>query len=381
MANIRLEGLTKKFADGGDTVVAVDGLDLNIRDGEFVVFVGPSGCGKTTTLRCIAGLETVTEGEIRLEDEVITDTPPEDRDLAMVFQSYALYPHMTVRQNMMFGLQYATDMTSSEIESRVADVAEMMDIDELLDRRPADLSGGQQQRVALGRAIVRDPEAFLMDEPLSNLDAKLRAEMRTYLQQLQGDIGVTTIYVTHDQTEAMTMGDKIAILNDGRLQQFGTPADCYHRPQKTFVAKFLGEPSINEFPMHVEDGTLIAGAYERELHPEVRDDLPDGELTVCIRPENLEVANPGAADELAVRGTVAVVEHLGKESNVHVEVSDFNAELRVVVEGRPTFEKGDEVAVGVPEAAMHFFDPATGKVIRNAIGTGREARWDASPRT
>jgi multiple sugar transport system ATP-binding protein len=270
---------------------------------------------------------------------------------------------------MSFGLQYGSDMDAEEIEMRVTEVAEMMDIDELLDRRPADLSGGQQQRVALGRAIVRDPEGFLMDEPLSNLDAKLRAEMRTYLQQLQDDIDVTTIYVTHDQTEAMTMGDKIAILNDGRLQQFGTPADCYHRPENAFVAEFLGEPPINMFEMRVDGGSLRAGKYEREMSAEVRNELSDGKVIVGVRPEDLNISASSETDGSTVQGSVLVVEHLGKESNVHLEVGDLDTELTIIVEGKPSFEAGDAVEVRIPESAMHFFDSSTGEVIRNSTGS------------
>ena len=231
MANLTLSGTTKIFDDGGEDIVAVNDLDLDIRDGEFVVLVGPSGCGKSTTLRMVAGLDTPTSGTISIGDEPIQDKRPQERDIAMVFQSYALYPHMTVRENMSFGLEESTDVDDDEIRETVEDAAATLGITELLDRKPGALSGGQQQRVALGRAIVRNPEVFLLDEPLSNLDAKLRAQMRTELQQLQNDLCVTTVYVTHDQTEAMTMGDRIAILDGGELQQLGTPMQCYHEPR------------------------------------------------------------------------------------------------------------------------------------------------------
>jgi len=364
MAGITIRNLTKHFSDGSDTVVAVDGLDLTVDDGEFVVLVGPSGCGKTTTLRCVAGLESVTEGEILLGGDVVTDGPPEKRGLAMVFQSYALYPHMTVRENMGFGLRYASDLDDDEIETRITETAAMMEIGELLDRHPEDLSGGQQQRVALGRAIVRQPEAFLMDEPLSNLDAKLRAEMRTYLQQLQEDLGVTTVYVTHDQTEAMTMGDKIAILNDGRLQQYGTPAECYHKPRNTFVAEFIGEPSINLFDMAVRDGRLVTEFFEYDLEA---DPSPSGdEVVVGVRPESLRLSDDTPTEPSTFRAEVIAVEHLGKETNVHVSVADGTTDLTVVVDGHPSITIGDMVTIEVPPDAIHVFDARDGDVIRSA---------------
>ncbi|GAB3686763.1 ABC transporter ATP-binding protein [Salinarchaeum chitinilyticum] len=370
MAAITFDSVTKQFSDKNETVTAVDELDLEIEDGDFVVLVGPSGCGKTTTLRCIAGLESVTDGEIRLDGEGMTDKLPENRNVSMVFQSYALYPHMTVRENMSFGLKYATDHSSEEIDEKVEDAVEMMGIDDLLDRHPADLSGGQQQRVALGRAIVRNPEAFLMDEPLSNLDAKLRAEMRTYLQQLQEDLGVTTVYVTHDQTEAMTMGDKIAILDDGELQQYGTPAECYHQPQNTFVAEFLGEPSINLVEMTLDDATISTSGFEHEFAEPIGDGTTDGDVIVGVRPEELSISEEPPADASSFEGSVTVTEHLGKESNVYVETEGDAAELTVVVDGEPTVDDGDEVTVEVPDNAIHVFDAKTGEVIRSAEASG-----------
>ena len=233
MATLTIETLRKEF-DGGN-VVAVDDLSLEVDDGQFLVIVGPSGCGKTTTLNCIAGLEIPDDGYISLGGKDITSLKPQDRDIAMVFQNYALYPHKTVRQNIAFGLKMKTDLSDEEIKERVEQNAHMMGIGELLDQNPGELSGGQRQRVALGRAIVREPDIFLLDEPLSNLDAKLRTQMRTELQELQEDLGITTVYVTHDQTEAMTMADRIAIMNNGKLQQYGTPLDCYHEPNNRFV--------------------------------------------------------------------------------------------------------------------------------------------------
>ena len=376
MGRIQIEGLSKHFQDGDETVVAVDDLNLDVEDGEFVVFVGPSGCGKTTTLRCVAGLEEPTMGTIQIADEVVNDEPPESRDIAMVFQSYALYPHMTVRENMSFGLEHSTDLTGDEIEKKIQETAEMMGIEELLDRVPADLSGGQQQRVALGRAIVRDPKVFLMDEPLSNLDAKLRAEMRTYLQQLQDDIDVTTVYVTHDQTEAMTMGDKIAILNDGELQQYGTPAECYHEPQNTFVARFLGEPSINLLELDVRNGTLTADSFEYTFEGRTADAIANDTVIVGIRPEALSVSTAKPDSNTAFTGTVTVVEHLGRESNIHIDVDDVETELTAIVDGRPSLSADDSVSVHVPPEPMHIFDSHTGDVIRNASEVIERASLD-----
>ena len=381
MAAITIDELSKHFSDSGGTVVAIDELDLDIEDGDFVVFVGPSGCGKTTTLRCIAGLETVTKGQIKLAGETVTSEPPENRDLAMVFQSYALYPHMTVQENMGFGLKYSTDFSSQEIKERIQDAAEMMGIEDLLDRNPDELSGGQQQRVALGRAIVRDPEAFLMDEPLSNLDAKLRAEMRTYLQQLQERINVTTIYVTHDQTEAMTMGDKIAILNDGRLQQYGTPVECYHEPKNIFVAEFLGEPSINLFDMELRDNTIHSKFLSCEIDPAISTNVSHNDLTVGVRPEALEISAATVSKPTEFTGTVTVVEHLGRESNIHVAVDNGNDELTAIVNGRPPIESGETVTVHIPRNSIHIFDRKSGDVIRNATGDNSQTHFQGTPST
>ncbi len=370
MARIELRDLTKRFAGGTEgEVVAVDDLSVDIADGEFVVFVGPSGCGKTTTLRMIAGLETPTEGSVVLDGEDITHERPQQRDAAMVFQSYALYPHMTVQRNMSFGLEQSSDLSDSEIEERVEQTASMLGIEEMLDRQPGELSGGQQQRVALGRAIVRDPAAFLMDEPLSNLDAKLRSQMRTELLQLQERLGTTTIYVTHDQTEAMTMGDRIAILNDGELQQMDTPDRCYHQPNNVFVAGFLGEPSMNFLEGRVESGTLVGDAIEYPL-PDAADlssvEADGREVTIGIRPEDLEVDSE-ADDDHAVAGTVTVVESLGNERNLHVEIADVpDTDLVVTVDNQSgVFRSGDRVSVHLPPERIHLFDTSTGDAIHN----------------
>ena len=368
MAALTLDDVTKTFNEGeGNEVVAVDGVDMAIEDGEFLVLVGPSGCGKSTTLRMIAGLETVTDGEIRLGDRQINDSSPADRDIAMVFQSYALYPHMTVRENMRFGLEESTDMPDDDITTTVERTAGMMGIEELLDRKPSDLSGGQRQRVALGRAIVRDPAAFLMDEPLSNLDAKLRATMRTELQRLQEELDTTTVYVTHDQTEAMTMGDRIAILDDGRLQQVGTPLECFHQPANRFVAGFIGEPSMNFFDVERRGDELVADRFSYPLSEATAAQLGDAtELTLGVRPSDVELVD--APGETAFETTVDVVEPMGNENNVYLAfdaTSDDPDTFVATVGGMDRVETGQTVAARFPESALHLFDRASGEALRN----------------
>src|SRR6056297_3962980 len=253
MGRLQLNDLTKVFESNSQDIVAVNELNIDIRDGEFLVLVGPSGCGKSTTLRCIAGLEQTTSGQILLDDRDITHRKPKEREMAMVFQNYALYPHMTVRKNIGYGLKITTDLGKDEINQRVEETAELLEIEELLEKEPGDLSGGQQQRVALGRAIIRDPEVFLMDEPLSNLDAKLRIQMRTELNKLHRRVGKTSVYVTHDQEEAMTLGDRVAVMNDGRLQQIAPPQQVYEYPANRFVAGFIGEPPMNFFDVELTE--------------------------------------------------------------------------------------------------------------------------------
>jgi len=366
MAELELDDLTKIFQDGNEEIIAVDEVSIDIADGEFLVVVGPSGCGKSTTLRMVAGLETVTSGEIRLDDRVINDVKPQNRDIAMVFQSYALYPHMTVRGNMSFGLQESTDLPQDDIDRRVEEAAEMMGIDNLLERKPTELSGGQQQRVALGRAIVRDPEVFLMDEPLSNLDAKLRSQMRTELQRIQEELGVTTMYVTHDQTEAMTMGDRIAILDGGKLQQVATPLECYHAPANRFVAGFVGEPSMNFFDVTLEDGTLVHEAFEYPVGERIRERVAGhSDLTLGVRPEAVELGD--ATGEHAFRTTVDVVEPMGDENTVYLTFEDGPEELRLVAttSGMRRVTGGDALVAHIPEDAVHVFDGASGEALHN----------------
>jgi len=364
MARLELDHVTKVFQDENEEIVAVDDVSLDIADEEFLVLVGPSGCGKSTTLRMIAGLEEVTDGEIRLDGRTINDVKPQDRDIALVFQSYALYPHKTVFGNISFGLEESTDLSKSEIRERIEEATEMMGISDLLDRKPDELSGGQQQRVALGRAIVRDPDIFLMDEPLSNLDAKLRAEMRTELQQLQSTLGVTTMYVTHDQTEAMTMGDRIAILDGGELQQVGTPLECYHRPNNLFVAGFIGDPSMNFFQGSVHDGTFEAESFEYPFSAETQSAL-DGEtdVTLGIRPEDVRVGMDGDGHH-TFEAAVAVIEPQGNENTIHLDLDD-GGEFLATTTGTPSVAEGETVDVAFPEEAIHVFATGSATALKN----------------
>ncbi|PAU83623.1 sugar ABC transporter ATP-binding protein [Halorubrum salipaludis] len=370
MATLELDSVTKTFQDGDEEVVAVDDISMSIDDGEFLVVVGPSGCGKSTTLRMIAGLETITDGTLSIDDRVVNDVKSQDRDIAMVFQSYALYPHMSVRENMSFGLEESTDLPDDEIARMVTETGELLDIGELLNRKPKDLSGGQQQRVALGRAIVRDPEVFLMDEPLSNLDAKLRAEMRTELQRLQDDLGVTTVYVTHDQTEAMTMGDRIAILDGGELQQIAEPLKCYHEPANQFVASFLGEPSMNFFDVRLDGDRLVGDVFEYPVGDDVRSDLGETtDLVFGIRPEAVELVE-GKSDAHEFEMTVDVVEPMGDENTVYLhfdpDADPESAETLVAtIDGFTRVSEGDSVVARIPEDAIHLFDRATGEALHN----------------
>ncbi|RDI72939.1 ABC transporter ATP-binding protein [Halopelagius longus] len=368
MSELVLDNVTKVFDDGGEDIVAVDEVSVDIADGEFLVLVGPSGCGKSTTLRMIAGLETVSRGEIRLDGQVINGRPPRERDIAMVFQSYALYPHMTVRQNMSFGLEESTEKSDDEIESLVTETGEMLGISPLLDRKPGELSGGQQQRVALGRAIVRDPKVFLMDEPLSNLDAKLRSQMRTELQRLQEDLDVTTVYVTHDQTEAMTMGDRIAILNDGVLQQVATPLEAYHQPANLFVAGFIGEPSMNFFETELQGDRLVAENFDYPLSQETREAVGDStHVTLGVRPEDIELLDSGSASgDHDFETVVDVVEPMGNENNVYLSFeSGGDADFVATITGMRSMEGGQPAVARFPESAIHLFDTDSGHALKN----------------
>jgi multiple sugar transport system ATP-binding protein len=358
--------VTKVFEEGDEQVVAVEDLSIEIQNGEFLVLVGPSGCGKSTTLRLLAGLEKITEGEVTIQDEVVNDQKPKDRDIAMVFQNYALYPHKTVRENMSFGLEMTTTLSDGEIDDRVTEAAEILDITELLDRRPNALSGGQKQRVALGRAIVRKPAVFLMDEPLSNLDAKLRTQMRTELQELHNEIGVATVYVTHDQTEAMTMGDRIAVLNHGELQQIGTPLELYHQPANEFVASFIGSPSMNllELPYDRTSGTAGDGDVTYAFTESQQAQLEEAgvnRVTLGIRPEDIELADGESPRSVAAH--VTVVEPMGEESYLHLDVGDH--ELTASIDGDYVVGNDQRIRIEFPAGRVHAFDAESGDAVFN----------------
>ncbi|ELZ96407.1 ABC transporter ATP-binding protein [Haloferax sulfurifontis] len=378
MARVEFDNITKVFEDTSGPIIAVEELSLDIPDGEFVVFVGPSGCGKSTTLRMLAGLESITDGEIRLDGEPVNTVSPRDRDIAMVFQSYALYPHKTVRGNMGYGLSLSTDLNDEEVDRRVVEAAEMMGIEDLLDKKPGSLSGGQQQRVATGRAIVREPAVFLFDEPLSNLDAQLRKHMRTELSRIHSELGITTIYVTHDQEEAMTMADRIVILNDGQLQQVGSPKEVYYRPANTFVADFIGSPSMNFFDVDLEvasdgTGTLVGNGFTYNVSESLVDLVGgEGEYILSIRPENLNV-DPSAPDEQSFEATVDVVEVIGSDNFIYLDVAGKECRLRAPSETEP--EEGDVITVSFDEDDLHLFDRNT----EEALVHGHE-RAESAPK-
>ncbi|MEM7453936.1 MAG: sn-glycerol-3-phosphate ABC transporter ATP-binding protein UgpC [Planctomycetota bacterium] len=347
MAEIRLNKLVKRYENGFE---AVKGIDLQIEDGEFLVLVGPSGCGKSTTLRMIAGLEEVSAGEIYIGDRKVNDLEPGDRDIAMVFQNYALYPHMTVRQNMSFGLKMRKT-PKAEIEQRVAQAAEILTITDLLDRKPAQLSGGQRQRVAVGRAIVRNPLAFLFDEPLSNLDAKLRVQMRTELARLHNRLKTTTVYVTHDQVEAMTLGDRIVVMKDGVVQQFDTPLEIYRRPANRFVAGFIGSPAMNFIEGRVSNGVFAAGAdgsgFEFSLDGAT---VGDGSYVFGFRPEHVCVddSHPALAS-----ASLEVVERMGHETVAYFSLCD--SQVVATFKGDAEIGEGDVARMFLPQENWYLY--------------------------
>lgn len=360
MGQLEIQNLVKVYGSADSEIVAVNNLNISLEDGEFLVLVGPSGCGKSTTLRCVAGLENPTDGEILINNEPITDKQPKNRNLAMVFQNYALYPHMTARENMSFGLKMTTNLSEEEISEKVEWVAEMMGIQDLLEDKPGELSGGQQQRVALGRAIVREPEAFLMDEPLSNLDAKLRSIMRTELQDLQERLDTTTIYVTHDQTEAMTMGDRIAILDGGELQQIGTPLECYHQPNNKFVAGFIGSPSMNFLNVTKAGNVLEHSSFTYELSNEIASNIDHEELVLGIRPEDIDLQSKGRNQ---FTSTISVIEPMGDMTHLHLDF--FGQQITATVDGDTFVKGGEDIKLTIPEDKIHLFDAATGKALKN----------------
>jgi multiple sugar transport system ATP-binding protein len=386
MAEIVLDGVTKVFPDGYE---AVKGMDLEIADGEFMILVGPSGCGKSTALRMVAGLEEISDGELRIGGEVVNELPPKDRDIAMVFQNYALYPHMTVRENMGFALKLAgTDR--AEITRKVEEAADILDLRQHLDRRPANLSGGQRQRVAMGRAIVRSPKAFLLDEPLSNLDAKLRVQMRTELAHLQSRLGTTTVYVTHDQTEAMTLGDRVAVMRSGELQQVGAPAELYGEPRNLFVAGFIGSPAMNFMRAELAGDRVKLPIGEADAEGKAGG-TADGPVVAGLRPEDFEDASIVADDPKRARGIVFkaeidLVESLGSDLYAYFRIeaerveSDQLAELvgdrldetgaanigegqeQIVarLDASSRVRRGDEVELWADTSRLHLFDPESG---------------------
>jgi multiple sugar transport system ATP-binding protein len=383
VAQISLEQVTKEFTSG---VRVVDEVDLEIASGEFLVLVGPSGCGKSTLLRMIAGLEEVTSGAITIGDRVVTNLSPRDRDIAMVFQNYALYPHLTVERNLAYGLR-VRHTPKDEINRRVKEVAEMLGLEELLQRRPAALSGGQRQRVAMGRAIVREPAAFLMDEPLSNLDAKLRVDMRAQLARLHAELKVTTVYVTHDQVEAMTLGERVAVMRDGRIQQVDTPQTLYRRPDNLYVAAFIGSPAMNLVEAEVSDGRVQFAGLSIPLSG---GGTPSGQVVLGIRPQDFSLAETADAGLPTVDVEPAIVEELGSATHAifHIDAPpvDTEAVRAATDEGdaavllasdrralfTATLEEGTAVTVGKPlrlavnPARFHYFDLETGARLETA---------------
>jgi multiple sugar transport system ATP-binding protein len=410
VAGVTFDGVTKTYADG---TTAVNALDLEIDDGEFMVLVGPSGCGKTTALRMVAGLEEISRGVLKIGDRVVNHVPSRDRDIAMVFQSYALYPHLSVYDNIAFGLRIKK-VPKDEIEKRVANAARILGLEPFLKRKPRALSGGQRQRVAMGRAIVREPAAFLMDEPLSNLDAKLRVQMRAEIAGIQHDLGVTTIYVTHDQVEAMTMGDRVAVMRKGELQQVADPQTLYDRPLNLFVGGFIGSPAMNmiEATLHRQNGGLVAKVGEQSIAIEAAElqarpglaAYEGRQVVLGIRPEDLEDAAlaSGTSDAHRLRGHADLTEALGSEIMVHFSIKARNAmteEVRELAEdvgderaveqsdgdtaalvgrfgARSRVRPGQDVEVAVDTRSLHFFDPQTGLGIYD--GTASSTKGAAS---
>jgi multiple sugar transport system ATP-binding protein len=364
MAQVRLGGIRKAFGD----LEIIKGIDLTVEDREFCVFVGPSGCGKSTLLRLVAGLEDITDGELSIDGQRVNDLPPAERGIAMVFQSYALYPHMSVYENMAFGLKLAKT-GKAEVDRKVREAARILQLDPLLQRKPKELSGGQRQRVAIGRAIVRSPKVFLFDEPLSNLDASLRVQMRIEIARLHNDLDATMIYVTHDQVEAMTLADKIVVLNAGRVEQVGSPLELYHKPRNRFVAGFIGSPQMNFLPGVVETvgdagaAIRLPGGSTISVPVEPARAKVGSKVTVGVRPEHL--AWPGQETvEAAVPGEVFVVEHLGGETYVYLKTDGGIVTARA--DGDSPVRTGDRVSVGVPAPTCHLFAESGDAIRRHA---------------
>jgi len=358
MSTITLDTVRKVYAGN---VEAVKGVSIDIADGEFIVLVGPSGCGKSTLLRMVAGLEDISTGDIRIGDRVVNHVDPADRDIAMVFQNYALYPHMSVYNNLAYGLKNR-GMDKAEIDRRVKEAARILEIGDYLDRKPRALSGGQRQRVAMGRAIVREPAAFLFDEPLSNLDAKLRVQMRVEIKRLQRSLGTTSVYVTHDQLEAMTLADRLVVLNKGQIEQIGSPIDVYDKPASTFVASFIGSPAMNLLPVEANQGGLAlskgAGLSAPNAHGQ-------SAYQLGIRPEHLHVANGSgvSGDRLSLSVKVNVLEPVGAESFVYASFDEGGPEIVIRVPSHARYEPGTTLQLTAEHQDLHFFDAATGQRI------------------
>jgi multiple sugar transport system ATP-binding protein len=377
MAEIVLDHVTKSYRDGA---TAVSDLSLTIADGEFVILVGPSGCGKSTTLNMIAGLEDISSGELSIGGERVNEKAPKDRDIAMVFQSYALYPHMTVRQNIAFPLTLAK-VAKADIATRVEETAKILDLSELLDRKPAQLSGGQRQRVAMGRAIVRSPKAFLMDEPLSNLDAKLRVQMRAEIARLQNRLGTTTVYVTHDQTEAMTLGDRVVVMLAGVAQQIGTPEELYNSPVNLFVAGFIGSPAMNFFPAQLTDVGVRMPFGDVTLTPELLDTIGQhrkpANLIVGVRPENIDdsrlMDSYARIKALTFQATIDMVESLGAEKYLHFRTEGAGAQAAQLAELAAESGVGENDFVARVSADSTV---ATGQTVELAIDTTKLTMFD-----
>ena len=372
MSTVTFDHVTKQYGD----VTAVHDFNLEIGDGEFMVLVGPSGCGKTTNLRMIAGLEEISSGSLRIGDRVVNDVPPKDRDIAMVFQSYALYPHMTVRDNLAFGLKLRK-VAKGDIDKRVKEAAGILSLEKLLDRKPKELSGGQRQRVALGRAIVREPAVFLMDEPLSNLDAKLRVQTRAEIARLHQRLQTTTVYVTHDQVEAMTMGQRITVMSEGLLQQVGTPQQLYDQPLNRFVAGFIGSPAMNFVEVDSTEGKLTAegGAIEVPLPPRFREAVGvDGrKLVAGFRPEHMDIVRDGNASTAGarIRANADVVEYLGNEELLHV--NSGGRDIVAIVDSEYRVKPGDVLDFTVPLEKLHLFEADGGKALTSTRAAAEAA--------
>lgn len=391
MARVKLDNVTKQYGDE----IAVEDMNLDIKDGEFVCLVGPSGCGKSTTLETIAGLEKPTEGTVHIGDRDVTRLPPKDRGIAMVFQNIALFPHMDVYKNISFGLRLR-NFEQDEIDRRVENAADIVQLEGLLERQPSELSGGQQQRVAIARAIVRDPEVFLMDEPLANLDAKLRVHMRTELQRLHNELDTTIIYVTHDQAEAMTMSDRIAVINDGHLQQIAPPLTCYNEPANLFVAGFIGSPSMNFVEGEITQTGIQTEHFDVAIDDTASDVAAGDQITMGVRPEDIyQVGNePGVPISDPIEATVDVTEPMGDEIFVYLTLSEQTGELRtsdavatasdqllMSVDPDVDLEIGESVSVVMDRTKVHLFDTATGDALAHGVTASAESSSDPTGST